>query len=143
VGLREMISRSAADRSGKWFAEVSANHVAVGTAVCATAQISCIDHRIIGYVSALRSSSRTGVDDTTQFRRADDVIHTDARCFFGRCNEIRRQVITGGMRPLFVVVTTPDSADVVEMLFRHDHELVQTFEFQSLNETLAVCPKVG
>ncbi len=47
---------------------------------------------------------------------------------------MRWQVITGGMRPLFVVRSTPDLADVVLMLFRHDHELVQIFEFQSLVE---------
>lgn len=47
------------------------------------------------------------------------------------------------MRPFFVVVPTPNAADIVQMTFTHDHELVQTFKLKSLDESLDVRPQIG
>lgn len=53
---------------------------------------------------------------------------------FGRRGEVRRQVLLRRKRPLLVVVPTPDSADMVEVLFGHDHKLVRALELGSLDE---------
>jgi hypothetical protein len=47
------------------------------------------------------------------------------------------------MRSLFVVMPTPDSADVIQVFFGHDDKLVQTFKLKSLDESLDVGPQIG
>ena len=72
---------------------------------------------------------------------ADDVVRADAGDFIGRCNEIWWQLIAGRMRSFFVVVPTPDSADVVQVFFGDDNELVETLELQSLDESFDMGPQ--
>ena len=46
------------------------------------------------------------------------------------------------MWPLIVVMNTPFAADVVQMPLSHDHEFVETFVFQALDESLHVRSQV-
>ncbi len=82
------------------------------------------------------------MDHAAEFGCADDVAHADAGDFFRSCCEIRRQMITRAMRSFFVVLPTPDAADVIQVLFSHDHELVQAFELQCLDEPFDMCPQI-
>ena len=83
------------------------------------------------------------MDHAAEFCRADDVAHSNCRCFFRRCRKVWWEVISGRVRSFFVVVTTPDAADVIEMLFGNDDEFVQTFELQRLDESLDVGSQIG
>ena len=47
------------------------------------------------------------------------------------------------MRSFSVVVATPDSADVIQVFFGDDNELVETLELQRLDEALDVGPQLG
>ena len=76
------------------------------------------------------------MNHATKLRCAYDVPHANGRCFRGRSCEIRWQMIAGGVRSFFVVMPTPDSADVIEMLFGDNHELVQALTFKRLDESL-------
>ena len=79
----------------------------------------------------------------TELRGADDVVQTNGADFARWGSEIRGQVIAGRMRSLFVVMPTPDSADVIQVFFGHDDKLVQTFKLKSLDESLDVGPQIG
>ena len=46
------------------------------------------------------------------------------------------------MRSLFVVMPTPDSADVIQVFFGDDDKLVQALELQSLDEPFDMGPQV-
>lgn len=39
-------------------------------------------------------------------------------------------------------MAAPDSAEVIQVLFRDDDELVQALELQRLHESLDLCPQV-
>jgi len=47
------------------------------------------------------------------------------------------------MRSFFVVMPTPDAADVIEMFFGNNDKLIEALELQRLDETLNVSPQVG
>jgi len=83
------------------------------------------------------------MDHATELRGADDVVYSDAGDFFRRCCKIRWQMLARGMRTFLVVVPTPNSADVIQMLFCDDHKLVQTFELQSLDESFDMGSQIG
>lgn len=89
----------------------------------------------------LRGSTGLRLDHATEPVFADDVVRADAGDFIGRCNEIWWQLIAGRMRSFFVVVPTPDSADVVQVFFGDDNELVETLELQSLDESFDMGPQ--
>lgn len=92
--------------------------------------------------ATLRGSSRVRLDHATKLRCANDVAHSNRRCFLWRICKIRWQIIAGGVRSFFVVMATPDSADVIEMLFGDDHKFVQALELQSLDESCDMGPQI-
>ena len=47
-------------------------------------------------------------------------------------------MIAGRMRSLFVVMPTPNSADVIQVFFSDDDEFVKALELQRLDESLHV-----
>ena len=57
--------------------------------------------------------------------------------------EVRWKVATGRMWSFLVVMPTPDAANMVEMLFRYDHELVQALKLQCLDESLDAGSQIG
>lgn len=52
-------------------------------------------------------------------------------------------MISGRMRSLFVVMTAPDSVDVIEMLFGNDDKLIKALELQRLDEAVDMGPQIG
>lgn len=49
----------------------------------------------------------------------------------------------GLVRPFVIVMEPPFPVDVVQVPFGHDHELVEAFLLQALDEPLDVRPQVG
>jgi hypothetical protein len=54
-----------------------------------------------------------------------------------------RQVAPGLVRTFPIVMQTPFPVDVVQVPFGHDHELVEAFLLQRLDEPFDVSPQVG
>ena len=56
------------------------------------------------------------MDHAAELGGANDVAHSNGRCFVRRCCEIRQQMIPRKMRSFFVVVGTPRATDVIRRL---------------------------
>jgi hypothetical protein len=75
------------------------------------------------------------MDHAAEFRGADNVIHPNGGCFFRWHSKVRRQMFPRRMWAFFVIMAAPHPANVIQMFFGDDDKLVQTLEFQRLNES--------
>ncbi len=78
-----------------------------------------------------------------QPRRIDDVIQPNSLVALRLLLHRWWQMPAGLMRAFPIVMQPPFPVDVVEVPFSHDHELVEAFLLQALDEPFHVRPQVG
>ena len=83
------------------------------------------------------------VSAAPQPRRIDDVIHPNSLVGLGQLPHPRRQMPPGFVRAFSNVMRPPFPVDVVEVPFRHDHELVEAFHLLTLDKPSHVRRQVG